>query len=105
MCFDADNGGRSPKCGIRFPALPARPSDRIESRNNGTFKSCRRNGGADMSTSFTHRREFLKQAGLMGSLGSAAFMAGLPESAMAFGGGAAHIVEDEAVPLQTEDAP
>ena len=53
-----------------------------------------------MSTSFTHRREFLKQAGLMGSLGSAAIMAGLPESAMAFGGGAGRIVEDAVVPVQ-----
>jgi hypothetical protein len=53
-----------------------------------------------MSTSFTHRREFLKQAGLMGSLGSAAFMAGLPESALAFSGGAPHIVEDVAEPAQ-----
>src|ERR1700683_1507040 len=67
---------------------------------------------ADMSTSFTHRREFLKQAGLMGSLGSlgsAAFMAGLPESAMAFSGGAARIVEEGGAPEQTpsgnDDAP
>ena len=58
-----------------------------------------------MSTNFTQRREFLKQAGLMGSLGSAAIMAGLPESAMAFGGGAGHIVEDAAVPVQAEEAP
>ena len=58
-----------------------------------------------MSTSFTHRREFLKQAGLMGSLGSAAFMAGLPESAMAFSGGAARIVEDPAVPVQAKKRP
>src|SRR5271167_1437982 len=65
--------------------------------------------GGDMIKSFTQRREFLKQAGLVGSLGSAAFMAGLPESAMAFGGGAARIVEDAAVPAQVpsgnEDAP
>src|ERR1700685_2294620 len=67
---------------------------------------------ADMSTSFTHRREFLKQAGLMGSLGSlgsAAFMAGLPESAMAFSGGAARIVEEAVAPEQNppgnDDAP
>jgi hypothetical protein len=58
-----------------------------------------------MNTSFTHRREFLKQAGLVGSLGSAAIMAGLPESAMAFGGGAARIVEEAAVPVQAEEAP
>src|ERR1700728_3602769 len=56
-----------------------------------------------MGTSFTHRREFLKQAGLigsLGSLGSAAFMAGLPESALAFSGGASRIVEDVAEPGQ-----
>ena len=56
--------------------------------------------GGDMSTSFTQRREFLKQAGLVGGLGPAAMMAGLPESAMAFGGGAGRIVEDAAVPVQ-----
>ena len=58
-----------------------------------------------MTTSFTQRREFLKQAGLLGSLGSAAMMAGLPESAMAFGGGAARIIEDAVAPAQTEAAP
>jgi len=59
-------------------------------------------------TAFTQRREFLKQAGqmgLMGSLGSAVIMAGLPEEAMAFGGGAGRIVEDAIVPRQTEEAP
>jgi predicted dehydrogenase len=61
--------------------------------------------GGNMSTSFTHRREFLKQVGLVGSLGPAAIMAGLPESAMAFGGGAARIVEDAVVPVQTAEAP
>jgi len=57
---------------------------------------------------FTQRREFLKQAGqmgLMGSLGPAVIMAGLPEGAMAFGGGAGRIVEDAVVPPQTEEAP
>ncbi len=58
-----------------------------------------------MATNLTQRREFLKQAGLVGSLGSAAMMAGLPESAMAFGGGAAGIVEDAVVPAQAEEAP
>src|SRR5208337_1160540 len=58
-----------------------------------------------MSTNFTQRREFLKQAGLVGGLGSAAIMAGLPESAMAFGSGAARIVEDAAVPVQAEEVP
>jgi len=41
----------------------------------------------------------------MGSLGSAVMMAGLPEGAMAFGGGAGRIVEDAVVPPQTEEAP
>jgi predicted dehydrogenase len=58
-----------------------------------------------MTTSLTQRREFLKQAGLVGSLGSAAMMACLPESAMAFGGGSARIVEDAVVPAQVEEAP
>jgi len=58
-----------------------------------------------MTTSLTQRREFLKQAGLVGSLGSAAMMAGLPESAIAFGGGSARIVEDAVAPAQTEAAP
>jgi len=53
-----------------------------------------------MTTSLTQRREFLKQAGLVGSLGSAAMMAGLPESAMAFGGAPARIVEDAIAPAQ-----
>jgi predicted dehydrogenase len=55
-----------------------------------------------MTTNLTERREFLKQAGL---LGSAAVMAALPESAMALGGGASRIVEDAVVPAQTEEAP
>jgi len=58
-----------------------------------------------MTTILKERREFLKQAGLLGSLGSAAMMAGLPESAMAFGGGAAHIVEDAVQPTQTDAMP
>ncbi len=58
-----------------------------------------------MATNFTQRREFLKQAGLLGSLGSAAMMAGLPENAMAFGGGAARIVEDAISPAQTDETP
>ena len=58
-----------------------------------------------MTTNLTQRREFLKQAGLVGSLGSAAMIAGLPESAMALGGGSARIVEDAVVPAQTEAAP
>jgi predicted dehydrogenase len=58
-----------------------------------------------MKTSTTHRRDFLKQAGLMGSVGSAAMMALLPEGAMAWGAGATHIVEDAVLPEQTEEAP
>ena len=58
-----------------------------------------------MTTSLTGRREFLKQAGLVGSLGSAAMMAGLPRSAMAFGGETARVVEDSVVPAQAEEAP
>jgi predicted dehydrogenase len=58
-----------------------------------------------MEMSFTQRREFLKQAGLFGSLGSAAMMAGLPESAMALGGSAARVIEDAVVPVQAEEAP
>ena len=55
-----------------------------------------------MTTNLTERREFLKQ---VSSLGSAAMMACLPESALAFGGGAARIVEDAVAPGQTEAAP
>ncbi len=58
-----------------------------------------------MTTSLTERREFLKQAGLVGSLGSAAMMAGLPGSAMAFGGETGRVVEDSVVPAQAEEAP
>jgi predicted dehydrogenase len=54
--------------------------------------------------SFSQRRDFLKQAGLMGSMGSAAMMALLPEGAMAFGGGEGRVVA-EALPVQTEEAP
>jgi predicted dehydrogenase len=61
--------------------------------------------GGPMKVTFKQRREFLKQAGLVGSLGSAAMMAGLPERAMAFGGGATTIVEDAIVPAQAEEAP
>jgi predicted dehydrogenase len=58
-----------------------------------------------MKTSFTHRRDFLKQAGLVGSMGSAAMMALLPESAIALGGGVMHVAEDAVVPVQAEGAP
>ena len=55
-----------------------------------------------MSASVTHRREFLKQAGLVGSLGSAAIMAGLPERVLAQGGAA--VIIEEAAPPQAEEA-
>jgi predicted dehydrogenase len=62
-----------------------------------------------MTTNFTERREFLKRAGLMGSIGSmgpGAMMALLPENAMALGGRAAqHVVEDAVTIAQAEDAP
>jgi predicted dehydrogenase len=57
-----------------------------------------------MKTTFTDRRDFLKQAGLVGSMGSAAMMALLPEGAMAFGSGTGGVVQ-EALPAQTVEAP
>ena len=60
-----------------------------------------------MSSSFTRRRDFLKQAGLLGSVGtvgSIAMMTGLPESAMALGDGTVPITA-EALPAQAEEAP
>src|SRR5580704_15289745 len=58
--------------------------------------------GGEMTKSLTERREFLKQ---VSSLGSAAMMACLPESALAFGGGAAHLIESAVAPAQAEAAP
>ncbi len=61
-----------------------------------------------MKGSFTGRRDFLKRAGLFGSvgsmMGSAAMMAGLPESAMGLGGGGRN-VKEMALPAQAEEAP
>jgi predicted dehydrogenase len=66
-----------------------------------------------MNRSFTGRRDFLKRAGLVGSIapmaqsmaaGSVAMMAGLPESAMALGG-SGRAVEESALPAQAEEAP
>lgn len=54
-----------------------------------------------MSRSFQDRRDFLKQAGIMGSM---AMMAAMPEGAMALGGRGA-IIEDAVVPAQADDAP
>lgn len=54
-----------------------------------------------MNGIFKDRRDFLKQAGIMGSM---AMMAGMPEGAMALGGSGA-IVEDAVVPAQAVEAP
>src|SRR5579863_4629895 len=55
-----------------------------------------------MNDKSTGRRGFLKHAGLMGSV---AMMTGLPQSAMAFTGNAASVVEDAVLPAQPEEAP
>jgi predicted dehydrogenase len=55
-----------------------------------------------MKKIFTGRRDFLKQAGVMGSM---AMMAGMPEGAMALGGAHGHVVEDAVIPVQAEEAP
>ncbi len=52
-----------------------------------------------MNDKSTGRRDFLKHAGLMGSV---AMMTGLPQSAMAFKG---EVVEDAELPAQPEEAP
>ncbi|HUV70114.1 MAG TPA: Gfo/Idh/MocA family oxidoreductase [Terracidiphilus sp.] len=54
-----------------------------------------------MSGNSSGRRDFLKQAGIMGSM---AMMAGIPEGAMALGGSGA-IIEDAVIPMQAEEAP
>jgi predicted dehydrogenase len=48
------------------------------------------------------RRDFLKRTGLMGSV---AMMAGLPNGAMALGGGRGAVIEQAAMPAQAEEAP
>jgi predicted dehydrogenase len=61
-----------------------------------------------MRKPFTDRRDFLKQAGLLGSLGSVgsmAMMTGLPEDAMAFSGAPSGIGIESAAPAQAEEAP
>jgi predicted dehydrogenase len=55
-----------------------------------------------MSKTFTGRRDFLKQAGVMGSM---AMMAGMPEGAMGLDGAHRPVVEDAVVPVQTEERP
>jgi predicted dehydrogenase len=54
-----------------------------------------------MGGNSTGRRDFLKQAGIMGSM---AMMAAMPEGAMALGGSGA-IIEDAVVPAQADEAP
>jgi len=53
----------------------------------------------------TDRRDFLKQAGQAGLIGSVAMMAGVPESAMALGGAHSPILEDAVIPAQADEAP
>jgi len=48
------------------------------------------------------RRDFLKQAGWMGSV---AMMAGLPQGSMALGGAADRVIEDAVLPAQAEETP
>ncbi len=55
-----------------------------------------------MSTLFTGRRDFLKHAGMMGSI---AMMAGLPGDAAAFGDGEGSVIHDAVVPQQAEEKP
>ncbi len=53
----------------------------------------------------TGRRDFLKQAGQAGLMGSVAMMAGMPEGAIALGGAHGAIFEDAVIPAQAEEAP
>jgi len=55
-----------------------------------------------MKKIFTGRRDFLKQAGVMGSM---AMMAGMPEGAIALGGAHGRVDEEVALPAQAEEAP
>lgn len=55
-----------------------------------------------MKIESTGRRDFLRQAGLMGSI---AVMSALPESALAVGGLGGGIVQDAVTPAQTTEAP
>ena len=58
-----------------------------------------------MSRISTHRRDFLKQAGQAGLMGSVAMMAGMPEAAMAFDGAHLPIVEDALLPAAQPEEP
>jgi hypothetical protein len=55
-----------------------------------------------MSDKSTGRRDFLKHAGLMGSV---AMMTGLPPGSMAFNGDSKPIIEDTVLPAQQDEAP
>src|ERR1700674_5338861 len=55
-----------------------------------------------MSDKSTGRRDFLKHAGLIGSV---AMMTGLPTGAMAFHRDRESVVEDAVLPAQQEEAP
>ncbi|HWA96201.1 MAG TPA: Gfo/Idh/MocA family oxidoreductase [Terracidiphilus sp.] len=55
-----------------------------------------------MSSVYRGRRDFLKQAGLMGSM---AMMAGAPETAMALGRNITHVTEEVVAPAQQEETP
>jgi predicted dehydrogenase len=55
-----------------------------------------------MNSKFNPRREFLKQAGW---IGSAAMMAGLPESAMAIAGTRGSVIEDAVIPAAQAGEP
>ena len=55
-----------------------------------------------MNTGSRARRDFLKNAGLMGSF---AMMAGLPQSSMAFNGERGPVTEDAVLPPQEQEAP
>ena len=105
MCFDAgsENAVQNAECARRrFRRARATESDRGIAR---LFDHAGRMGSRYEHEFYAPER-VLEAGGIeLGSLGSAAFMAGLPESAMAFGGGAARIVEDPAVPVQAEEAP
>ena len=59
-----------------------------------------------MNSKMKPRREFLKQAGLSGLFGSAAIMAGLPESAAAMAGARGSVIEDAVIaPAQADEPP
>src|SRR5580658_3588969 len=58
-----------------------------------------------MNSKINPRREFLKQAGLSGLFGSAAIVAGLPESAMAMAGSHGSVIEDAVIAPEQADEP